>query len=209
MEQRRSKSEPLRVGVAASSRLTFLSNRSYPAYKRLIDANISVDDPKKSRCTVCSKPFKAAEFVARHIVSRHPELLKDLPDPAEYEERVNKDYPMFNNFALDPQHLPPINSYPASVDEHRPHVPAEHLPTNRDPIGQSHHHRSDDHGRGSILNRIGGYAPGGPDAGPRDPPVKVKEDPRARRGKISYVDLDASAVKAEPEPVEETGGLPW
>jgi hypothetical protein len=41
------------------------------------------------------------------------------------------------------------------------------------------------------------------------PPVKVKEDPRAKRGRISYVDLDASAGKAAPEPVAETGGLPW
>ena len=142
-------------------------------------------------------------------MSRHPELLKGLTNFAEYEERVNKDYPMFNNFALDPQHLPPTLTYPASVNQRMPHLSPEYLPTSREPPRRPDNYRPDDHSRGSILNRIGGYASGGPDAGPREPPVKVKEDPRARRGKISYVDLDASTGKAVPEPVEESGGLPW
>lgn len=183
------------------------SSYSYPPYKRIIQTHISVDDPKKSRCTICSKPFKAAEFVARHIVSRHPEIANDLPDFIEFEERVNKDYPMFNNFALDPQHLPPTSNYPASIDERLPRMLPEHLPTSREPTRRSdHHHRGDDHGRSRPLHaRLGGFAGGGPDGDSRQAP-RVKEDPRAKRGKISYVDLDP---KAAPEPVVETGGLPW
>jgi hypothetical protein len=91
------------------------------------------------------------------------------------------------------------------------------LPTMH-PVRRNDTYRPDDHGRDhpdsarkpNLAHRIGGYISGGP-AGlpdlPLGPPPKIKEDPRARRGKVSYVDLDASAGKVKAEPAD--GGLPW
>lgn len=75
---------------------------------------IKQEEASKYRCKECSKLFKAPEFVIKHVVTKHGELVGAQLD----------DYAVFNNFVLDPQHLSPTNTTPAAVNDKLPLVPS-------------------------------------------------------------------------------------
>lgn len=54
----------------------------------------------------------------------------------------------------------------------------------------------------NLLNRVGGYASRDADLGPLPAPPAGGEDPRARRGRVSYQDLDEPGGAGD-------GGLPY
>lgn len=42
---------------------------------RLCAGHVRVEEPGKFRCVSCSKLFKAPNFVDKHILNKHPELV--------------------------------------------------------------------------------------------------------------------------------------
>lgn len=67
--------------------------------------HVTKEDEGKWRCQACKKLFKAQEFVEKHVLNKHPELVKSEMD--EWE--------LFNNFILDPQHIMPMQSLPHPI----------------------------------------------------------------------------------------------
>lgn len=57
-------------------------------------------------------------------------------------------------------------------------------------------------GGADLLNRVGGYASRDADLGPLPPAPAGGEDPRAKRGRVSYQDLDQPGGAGD-------GGLPY
>ncbi|KAG8829040.1 hypothetical protein FRC17_007179 [Serendipita sp. 399] len=80
---------------------------------RVTSAHFQQEEEGKWRCQVCKKLFKATEFVEKHIINKHPELVK-----AELDE-----WEMYNNFVLDPQHIPPLQSVPSLTSGTMQHPP--------------------------------------------------------------------------------------
>lgn len=68
---------------------------------KAVEPHIKQEDEGKFRCRTCSKLFKATSFVEKHVVNKHPELIKQLDDLTFY-----------NNFALDPQRIQPFTHFP-------------------------------------------------------------------------------------------------
>ncbi|KZO94909.1 hypothetical protein CALVIDRAFT_565311 [Calocera viscosa TUFC12733] len=64
---------------------------------RLVMPHVQQEDEGKYRCKVCTKLFKASNFVEKHVSNKHAELLQEQLDVI----------PFINNFALDPVHLTP------------------------------------------------------------------------------------------------------
>ncbi|GHJ83982.1 hypothetical protein NliqN6_0384 [Naganishia liquefaciens] len=159
---------------------------------------IKEEETNKYRCKNCSKLFKAPEFVHKHLTTKHPELF----------EHLNQDLPLFDNFILDPKHIIPLMDQPASVHDKpasRPlHPPYDALSATSG-RSRGRNNFGDRGGRGGRTpgNR-GGFgafnSPRGGYRGSRDVPMMGspmtltpgKEDPRAKRGRISYRDLDAA-----------------
>ncbi|KAJ3797573.1 hypothetical protein GGU11DRAFT_784341 [Lentinula aff. detonsa] len=71
---------------------------------KLVEPHIKQEDEGKFRCRTCQKLFKATAFVEKHIVNKHPELVKTL-----------EDMPYFNNFVLDPHRIQPFVHPPAAL----------------------------------------------------------------------------------------------
>ncbi|BEJ09479.1 hypothetical protein CcaverHIS641_0603940 [Cutaneotrichosporon cavernicola] len=189
--------------------------------RRLLAPYIKQEEADKYRCKECGKLFRAPEFVMKHIISKHSVAVKDKLDEAH----------VFNAFALDPQHLQPTSTTLAAVDDQlpsRPALPAFNPAVASqamfNPAAASQpgfnmamqqqmmmmmHMQMMMHGGNS-----GGAGPAGAGASPakgrtRDfdaselPPAPPGgEDPRARKGPISYRDLD------EPSGAGD-GGLPY
>ncbi|KAH8829755.1 hypothetical protein DL96DRAFT_1590281 [Flagelloscypha sp. PMI_526] len=71
---------------------------------KAIEAYVKQEDEGKFRCKTCTKLFKAMSFIEKHIINKHPELVKNLDD-----------IPFFNNFALDPHHIQPMSHPPQGL----------------------------------------------------------------------------------------------
>ncbi|KZT20651.1 hypothetical protein NEOLEDRAFT_1140488 [Neolentinus lepideus HHB14362 ss-1] len=71
---------------------------------RATESHIKQEDEGKFRCKTCQKLFKATSFIEKHILNKHPELVKHL-----------EEIPYFNNFALDPHRIQPFTHPPPSV----------------------------------------------------------------------------------------------
>ncbi|KDQ65023.1 hypothetical protein JAAARDRAFT_117492 [Jaapia argillacea MUCL 33604] len=71
---------------------------------RTAESFIKQEDEGKFRCKTCQKLFKATSFVEKHILNKHPELVKHL-----------EEIPYFNNFALDPHRIQPFTHPPNNV----------------------------------------------------------------------------------------------
>ncbi|WVR03221.1 hypothetical protein IAU60_000212 [Kwoniella sp. DSM 27419] len=210
--------------------------------KKVCAPLIKQEEPSKYRCKDCNKLFKAPEFVIKHILVKHPEVTKTRLD----------DIAVLNNYVLDPQHLQPVLSTLAAVDDKLPFSQA--MPPNPmmmavnpamnpnggqmfDPsamggmgmmqqqmmmmmqmqqmmmggqmMGMPGGSVVDGRGRGEgagLAARMGGYAGGNGgvsrDAAPLPPAPIGSEDPRARRGRVSYQDLDEPGGAGD-------GGLPY
>lgn len=147
--------------------------------KKVSTPLIKQEDENKYRCRQCAKLFKAPEFLHKHIPTKHPELFGTLDD----------DLTVFTNFVLDPVRLEPKPTQPASVNDKLPtadlHPPRAAPLINRITTGRG----------GKVKNVSARKLPVIPAQG-------MKEDPRAKKGKIGYRDLDAPAGA-------EDAGLPW
>lgn len=44
---------------------------------KICKPNIQVEDEGKYRCKICKKLFKAAPFVEKHILNKHPDVVGD------------------------------------------------------------------------------------------------------------------------------------
>ncbi|KAJ9103981.1 hypothetical protein QFC21_002444 [Naganishia friedmannii] len=180
---------------------------------------IKEEEANKYRCKNCSKLFKAAEFVHKHLTTKHAELF----------EHLNRDLPLFDNFILDPKHVVPLQDQPASVNDkpvsrplHPPYDPSTATATGRFSArfmdrggrgrgrgyagrpGDSPGHRGN---FGNFNSPRGGYR-GSRDGPPMGAPMNLtpgREDPRAKRGRVSYKDLDA-APAAVSRGTADTGG---
>jgi hypothetical protein len=47
---------------------------------KAVEPHVKQEDEGKFRCKTCQKLFKATSFVEKHIVNKHPELIKSLDD---------------------------------------------------------------------------------------------------------------------------------
>ena len=47
---------------------------------KVLEPHIKQEDEGKFRCRTCQKLFKATSFVEKHVVNKHPELIKQLDD---------------------------------------------------------------------------------------------------------------------------------
>ena len=127
-----------------------------------------------------------------------------------------QDLPLFDNFILDPKHIIPLMDQPASVHDKpasRPLHPPYDASSATSGRFRGRNSIGDRGGRGGRMhgNRIGDFAgnrggfggfnsPRSGHRGPRDVPMMGssmmltpgKEDPRAKRGRVSYRDLDAA-----------------
>lgn len=129
---------------------------------RITDPNIKQEAEGKFRCRACSKLFKAASFVQKHVPAKHPELV----------EAIHETH-FFNNFVLDPDHLVPPLGAPASVNNQPPHAlsnsgPRPVIPLPREPwIGAGGGHIS----TGYTPGFLGGFGhhPGGGGGGHYNP----------------------------------------
>lgn len=45
-----------------------------------MEPHIKQEEEGKFRCRTCTKLFKAASFVEKHISNKHPELIKQIDD---------------------------------------------------------------------------------------------------------------------------------
>lgn len=72
---------------------------------RMTAEHISKQEEGKWRCQICTKLFKASEFVEKHVVNKHPEIIKPKMD----------EWKLFNSFVLDPQHILPMSSVPVNA----------------------------------------------------------------------------------------------
>ncbi|KAJ3029281.1 UNVERIFIED_CONTAM: hypothetical protein HDU68_012598 [Siphonaria sp. JEL0065] len=141
-----------------------------------IGTHIQEVDEEKFRCGQCSKLFRGKEFVAKHLKSKHPELV----EAADLEARF------FNNYVKDPNRV-----HNQGQGQGMGGVPMQQ--------GGSAFGSGDRGGygggdRGGYNDRRGGGGFGG---GQRRPPPMSRDgrpmpvDPRARK---TYEDLDGAPV---------------
>jgi hypothetical protein len=50
---------------------------SFSEMARITEPHIKREDDSKYRCKACSKLFKAADFLRKHVPSKHPELVDE------------------------------------------------------------------------------------------------------------------------------------
>lgn len=91
--------------------------------------HILKEEEGKWRCKVCKKLFKATEFVEKHILNKHLEIVKKEMDEVNSKLDVfhppltTSQWELFNNFVLDPQHILPMQSMPPSTGGATQHPP--------------------------------------------------------------------------------------
>ena len=50
------------------------------ALTKAVEPHVKQEDEGKFRCKTCQKLFKAPSFVEKHIVNKHPDLVKQLDE---------------------------------------------------------------------------------------------------------------------------------
>lgn len=137
---------------------------------------------------------------------------------------------MFDNFILDPKHIVPLIDQPASVNDKpatsRPLHPAYDMSVGMSSrrarngfgdrggrAGRGMSNRAGDFGGhrggfGGFNSPRGGYR-GSRDGPPMGSPLNLtpgREDPRAKRGRVSYRDLDAAPLASTNASSNTEGG---
>ncbi|KAK4686837.1 hypothetical protein P7C73_g3283, partial [Tremellales sp. Uapishka_1] len=187
--------------------------------KKLCAPLIKQEEAQKYRCKECQKLFKAPEFVIKHVLVKHPEVVKGKID----------DLTVLNNYVVDPQRTQPTATTPAAVED-QILLPLPTLPILPFPEGGFHPEQgfngtpnelmmqqmmmmqmqsvmmaqAQQMGQGGLADRMGGYANDLPPVLPLPPAPPGGEDPRARRGRVSYKDLDETGGAGAGD-----GGLPY
>ncbi|EJU06075.1 hypothetical protein DACRYDRAFT_19390 [Dacryopinax primogenitus] len=158
---------------------------------RLVMPHVQQEDEGKFRCRVCTKLFKASNFVEKHVANKHPELLKEQLDII----------PFLNDFALDPVHLTP-----------QQHTSAFTQPPRRDNRQEQKDDRAmplrPEDGRGHY---IGGY-PGAAYGGSFATPAQWGEQPNFDPRRSPVYEMGGAApgfplLAAEGLPAKPTGAL--
>ncbi|KAI5475890.1 hypothetical protein MNV49_000723 [Pseudohyphozyma bogoriensis] len=133
---------------------------------RVCHPHIKQEEEGKFRCDECKKLFSALKFVEKHIVTKHPEFIGTKLDRTKF----------YNNYILDPAHLPfGANEPPRPIPENE-----------GPPLGDRIGGRMDD---SRAIKRRRDDGPRGP---PPPPPPGAVMDPRARGGRLAYADLDGA-----------------
>lgn len=60
--------------------MTSIQTLTYSELSKVVEPHVKMEDEGKFRCKTCSKLFKATEFVEKHILNKHSELVKGLED---------------------------------------------------------------------------------------------------------------------------------
>jgi hypothetical protein len=161
---------------------------------KAVEPHIKQEDEGKFRCKTCQKLFKATSFVEKHVVNKHPELIKSLDD-----------LPYFNNFALDPHRIQPFTHPPNAPVPGQPPAAAAYGMHAVTPYGA-------DYARGGHYGAPYGYPPAypygaypmDPYAYPYPPPGSYGgRDPRSRLG-----DRIGGYAPGYDGPAEPAAGLP-
>jgi hypothetical protein len=134
---------------------------------------VRADGPSIFPCTLCTKKFQGAEFLYKHVLSRHAAEERVLAVQAGAQQHV-----FFENFRADAAHVMPppfaggrpMHSPRAPWPQHSPHRPDRERDRSGPPRFASPPFR--------------GHTPGGRSAGPSP----HERDPRGLR---DYRDLDA------------------
>ncbi|RKO99276.1 hypothetical protein CXG81DRAFT_27956 [Caulochytrium protostelioides] len=164
-------------------------------YERLVEDRIQQMAGEKYRCRLCSKPFKAPEFVKKHLGLKHPEMRADLQEQVTF----------YNNFVRDASKVamsaafapsPALQTLFAQVQARAEQAAAAAVAASRDRDGAgagkdgrnangTRAHRADSGDR-----RGRGYDGSMPPRARREPPPPrdARMDPRSLR---SYQDLDS------------------
>jgi hypothetical protein len=214
----------------------------YRESKKVAAPHIRQEEATKYRCKECNKLFKAPEFVVKHVIVKHPDLIGDQLDNVSCiicrsDMTADRQIPVFNNYVLDPQHAHPQANAPAAINDALPLNALDptigHINPNMaggDMSGgslmmqqqmmmmlqmqqammmgqmQFPQQQAAQEGMGpggqDLLNRVGGYASRDADLGPLPAAPAGGEDPRAKRGRVSYQDLDEPGGAGD-------GGLPY
>ncbi|ORX34935.1 hypothetical protein BD324DRAFT_633296 [Kockovaella imperatae] len=173
--------------------------------RKLAAPLIKQEEASKYRCKECNKLFRAPEFVVKHITVKHLDLVDVKTD----------ELAMLNAFVLDPQRIQPTAQTPAAVNDRLPLPPQPQFNGGGGGNGGGMNMMQQQmmmmmqmqqammmgmgrQGQG-LAQRMGGFAE------PITPLPTVPpgaEDPRAKRGRVSYQDLDAPGGGGD-------GGLPY
>lgn len=147
---------------------------------------VSKEDEGKWRCQVCKKLFKAAEFVEKHVMNKHSELLKAQMDEVLLylhsccDWLICLQWELFNNFILDPQHITPMSAVPLTQTGAAQHPPqAFGLPPDwRPPYDARYERNSRDsyYGRDRERERRPSYSRRSPSPIPFNKPIRFGID---------------------------------
>ncbi|PWN40068.1 hypothetical protein IE81DRAFT_342945 [Ceraceosorus guamensis] len=146
------------------------------------------DEGEKHRCVVpitgpdggtqqCSKPFKAANFVRKHVVNKHRAFLDDFAG-----EKI-KEMEAFNSYVGDPGRV----------------MPALQARDDRGRTGRGHA-RGDLGGSGQLAQRLGGILGGFEDSFPSHAPAGIHGGPLIRLGgsTMASADVGGRAIRGFP-----------
>lgn len=167
------------------------------------------EEEGKWRCKECKKLFKAVEFVEKHILNKHADIIKPEMDEVNsnsetfHSPLTTSQWELFNNFVLDPQHILPMQSMPPSTGGATQHPPqAFGLPPDwRPSYSESSRY---DRGRGGRDSRDRERRPsyGGRDSSRRmSPPVHLNKPIRFT------VDAETSSITFNGD-TRFTGAIP-
>eukprot|EP01112_Ceratiomyxa_fruticulosa_P007893 TRINITY_DN2055_c0_g4_i1.p1 TRINITY_DN2055_c0_g4~~TRINITY_DN2055_c0_g4_i1.p1 ORF type:complete len:1115 (-),score=317.45 TRINITY_DN2055_c0_g4_i1:61-3405(-) len=83
------------------------------ALEEFLNNNVKKIDEEKFRCTICTKLFRAENFVKKHISLKHEEGLGGL---AEIRAKAVEDS-FFNNYMTDPKRITPVQIQPPMIHQ--------------------------------------------------------------------------------------------
>lgn len=197
--------------------------------KRLTAPHIKQEEADKYRCKQCTKLFRAPEFVIKHMATKHPEITKDkledlavfnafCLDPQHLQPSSTTPAAIDDQLPLAPGTLPafnPAKAAQAMFNQSGSQSGGFNMAMQQQMMMMMQMQMMmQGGGQGSSSSMPGGpsfggiAAPSGAKASRDFDPASLPpappggEDPRARRGRVSYHDLDEPGAGGD-------GGLPY
>lgn len=198
--------------------------------KRLTAPHIKQEEADKYRCKQCTKLFRAPEFVIKHMASKHPEITKDkledlavfnafCLDPQHLQPSSTTPAAIDDQLPLAPGTLPafnPAKAAQAMFNQSGSQSGGFNMAMQQQMMMMMQMQMMM---QGGGQGSSSGSMPGGPSFGGIAAPSGAKasrdfdpaslppappggEDPRARRGRVSYHDLDEPGAGGD-------AGLPY
>lgn len=196
--------------------------------KRLTAPHIKQEEADKYRCKQCTKLFRAPEFVIKHMATKHPELTRDklddlavfnafCLDPQHLQPSSTTPAAIDDQLPLTPGTLPAFNPAKAAQAMFNPSgsqgggfnmamqqqmLMMMQMQMMMQGGGQGSNSVPGGPSVGGIPNPSGAKMSRDFDPASLPPAPPGGEDPRARRGRVSYHDLDEPGTGGD-------GGLPY